>query len=349
MQNNKEQQCDLFDNCFDVIRVIASIIVVLSHSFRWYEIELPWWLFFFADGGTGVIVFFSISGYLTMASYEKNIKQKHNIISYYINRILRIYPIYIVYMLVITIVNLWIGVKIFSLDYLWYFCRNCLLPFGAAYTGGIENGALWTMRCTLWYYLLIPIVYHIMKKASTFLWIFVIFLFWMFNVFDSFFTLFIPSPCWIFFFYEVLIGAFFYIKRDKILYPIKKKKEVALLCWTGYTLLFYIYSNTNLIPHSGVMNTPLFGIIVPGITIILAYSFGKARIKIDISYGIYLYHMIFIQIILALFSPNNGFFILLTLIITIVISFFSSLIVEKPIYMLKRKIYCKNSKKLSSL
>ena len=58
------------ENCFDVLRIIAITIVMLSHSFRWFGIEKPSWLMFFTDGSIGVSMFFAMSGFLIMGAYN---------------------------------------------------------------------------------------------------------------------------------------------------------------------------------------------------------------------------------------------------------------------------------------
>ena len=81
------------ENCFDVLRIIAITIVMLSHSFRWFGIEKPSWLIFFTDGSIGVSMFFAMSGFLIMGAYNRAIQNGSSYILFIWNRILRLYPL----------------------------------------------------------------------------------------------------------------------------------------------------------------------------------------------------------------------------------------------------------------
>ena len=59
------------DNCIDLIRLIAAIVVMFSHSLRWFGVEKPVWGLFFTDGSVGVISFNVLSGFLIFASWER--------------------------------------------------------------------------------------------------------------------------------------------------------------------------------------------------------------------------------------------------------------------------------------
>ena len=54
------------DNCIDFIRLIAAMIVMFSHSFRWFGVDKPIWGLYFTDGSVGVI---SLMSYLDFLSF----------------------------------------------------------------------------------------------------------------------------------------------------------------------------------------------------------------------------------------------------------------------------------------
>ena len=150
---NKEKQAFRFqDNAFDLRRYWAAICVMFLH-YTGYALHLSaenlsfmhilrWVVSFFP----GVVVLFSMSGFLIAASYERSKNRK----DFFVKRILRMYP----ELWVCTIVNL-IVVCIFAYKLLdksiiiWLVTQifgiantpSCLNNFA---TGSI-NGALWTI------------------------------------------------------------------------------------------------------------------------------------------------------------------------------------------------------------
>ena len=51
---------------------IAILWIVLLHLYCWFQGKLPWWIYFFSDGQTGVDIFLFLSAYGLEASYRKN-------------------------------------------------------------------------------------------------------------------------------------------------------------------------------------------------------------------------------------------------------------------------------------
>jgi peptidoglycan/LPS O-acetylase OafA/YrhL len=146
---------------FDVMRLIAALLVVVSHTFplagqpaltiRGVE-DL---------GALGVSVFFVISGYLVAASYVRDPK------SYLLKRILRIEP-GLIASLVVTVVLLSFVTNAPQAEY-WragalYILRNALLypatyelpgVFEGLAMAGVVNGVLWTLRLEFTFYVVL--------------------------------------------------------------------------------------------------------------------------------------------------------------------------------------------------
>jgi len=57
-------------NNFDVVRVVAALFVVVSHQFALTGLPEPTFLNVHTLGGLGVLVFFSVSGYLVAQSWQ---------------------------------------------------------------------------------------------------------------------------------------------------------------------------------------------------------------------------------------------------------------------------------------
>lgn len=57
------------NNCFDIIRLFAAIIVIISHQYSLSGLTEPTFLGMTTLGGLGVIIFFAISGFLITKSW----------------------------------------------------------------------------------------------------------------------------------------------------------------------------------------------------------------------------------------------------------------------------------------
>lgn len=149
---------------FDLMRLIAALLVVVSHTFP-LSGEPALTIRGVEDfGALGVSIFFVISGYLVTASYERDPK------SYLLKRILRIEP-GLIASLVVTVVLLSFVTTAPAAQY-WreaglYVVRNALLypatydlpgVFEDAPMAGVVNGVLWTLRLEFTFYLVLMLV-----------------------------------------------------------------------------------------------------------------------------------------------------------------------------------------------
>ena len=149
---------------FDLMRLIAALLVVVSHTFplsgqpalrTWGVEDL---------GALGVSIFFVISGYLVSASYQRDPK------TYLVKRLLRIEP-GLIASLVATVVALGFVTTAPAADY-WptaalYVLRNAVLypatydlpgVFQTVPMVGVVNGVLWTLRLEFTFYLVLMLI-----------------------------------------------------------------------------------------------------------------------------------------------------------------------------------------------
>src|SRR5687768_2417110 len=149
---------------FDLMRLIAALLVVVSHTFPlsgqpalriWGVEDL---------GALGVSIFFVISGYLVSASYKRDPR------TYLVKRVLRIEP-GLIASLVLTVVLLAFVTTAAPAEY-WreaalYVVRNALLypatydlpgVFETAPMAGVVNGVLWTLRLEFTFYLVLMLI-----------------------------------------------------------------------------------------------------------------------------------------------------------------------------------------------
>ena len=106
MQNLPQHQ-----NNFDFIRVVAALCVVCSHQFALNGLSEPSVLNVHSLGGFGVLLFFSISGFLVMQSWAAD----PNVLRFAAKRFLRIWPGFAV-VIVLTVLVLGPFVSTLSLS-----------------------------------------------------------------------------------------------------------------------------------------------------------------------------------------------------------------------------------------
>src|ERR1700694_2402149 len=157
-------------NNFDLIRLVAALQVAILHSASHLHIgpqSFP--LLELLSLFPGVPVFFFISGFLISKSYENN-PVLHE---YALNRVLRIYP-GLVLCLLLSLTMVWItgyfhtfSVPISDL-LVWLGAQLSIAqfynpPFLRDYGVGVLNGSMWTIAVELQFYVIVPILYGLLR------------------------------------------------------------------------------------------------------------------------------------------------------------------------------------------
>ena len=318
---------DYKQNCFDILRLVAITIVMLSHAFRHFGIEKPSYLLFLTDGSIGVMMFFAMSGFLIMGAYERSLQKGNSYWNFILNRILRLYPAIVCSFLILSIYRfIFTGLSPISIEY---------LKFSLDYLFLGRYGALWVIPVEIVFYIVTPIVYN-MRGGKKYLWILILLIFWQFNIWDKFLIAnlqkipvlgrYFGIDFFICFIYEFLIGSFLYFNKDVII-SILEKKWILFLVWGCFIAWYIVYSYTEIIPAFGEMHNAVNGMFVPFLTIFTGYIYNR-RIKLDISYGIFIYHMLVINFLKTV-NVNGIWGILITLVITPIIALVSAITVER--------------------
>lgn len=121
-------------NNFDALRLIASLLVLISHQFALSGRWEPRFIGDHSYGNLGVLIFFSISGYLVSRSWQRD----PDLGRFLFKRGLRIFPALAVSIPLTAIIVLLLG--------LWGFPSN---PLHAL------NGSLWTIPLEIYCYLIL--------------------------------------------------------------------------------------------------------------------------------------------------------------------------------------------------
>lgn len=270
----------------DTIRVLASLLVIVSHYAWNFNSEQHMWFRTYVAGlgQLGVVLFFAISGYLVCNSFSKNNK----ILNFYTNKLIRIFIPYMSTYLLMSVLFILLGIinpkffgltPIFKLLYdtsiaeevllgLFPIDINILKLLGINFYGFVGEWFIGTL-CIM--YILSPLLYYSIKMlpALTMLGSLVVSVL-IFSVSDNllmhgFWFSLVRLP-------EFLMGMYIYIYKNTIL---KYKKQVlALSIFVMFIFLMNIFKYDDMIfinrwlplkPRSFIVSLPLILLCFIGI------------------------------------------------------------------------------------
>jgi peptidoglycan/LPS O-acetylase OafA/YrhL len=348
-------------NNFDLIRLFAALQVVIWHGAEHFGLleetkTIHGTIIKFLECLPGVPIFFFISGYLIYGSFERN----NNLKKYFRNRFLRLFPglwvAFIITLVILVLTGFINSQNLFSKENLfWYLTQVTIFQFFTpedfrGFGVGNPNGSLWTLFIEFSYYVLVPMLFLIKDKKWKIISIIALIIlslvynFWYNHTFRSSEEqlsiiqklLGLNLIPYLFYF---MIGVLFYIGREKIANLINGK----FLIWLPIYLAYYIIFSRMLEWYNQSYWPNFFGFI--GIVILaftvfsFAFSYRSLSHKIlkgnDISYGVYLFHMPIVNLILHLDLFPGWKAVLVSFVVTIVISIFSWKLIEQPALKLK--------------
>ncbi len=292
------------------LRAIAALSVVISHSFQGQKYfglppstALP-------VGEYAVTMFFTLSGFLItyLLLVERKESQKINILNFYRRRMLRIWPLYFGYILIVYLCfTFLIGQDLKYTEYIYlYFI---FLP-NLAYNLNIypqTMGHLWSIGIEEQFYFFWPVIVAKVKNLKKFLFILIIvmILFRLFaKLLNRYFESELPYSIMSCMRFDCMaIGALFSVyyfegKLENINKYILKASE--LLFWVLFTSTFFYPLRIFSIVGDDVMS------VVTGFFIILQIQKKQMFLSLEskplnflgkISYGIYVYHPLVIAVL----------------------------------------------------
>ena len=290
----------------------------------------------------GVPAFFFVSGFLIYASYQNS-----SGFQYFKNRLLRIFPglIFVTFggLVVVTYVKGICFIQSHSYDLLIWFLAQ--ITIGQIYNPaifrdigvGVINGALWTVTTEIMFYLFIPVIVFLERSLKHVVILLTLLSFGLFSV----------GP--------YLLDYTFY--RNKTIYdaiaitPItwgwmfgigilffKYFKQIK--CFIPYMILGIIpmilmieYGNGILWNSSGNRLGVVYFLCYIGVIFWFSFTLPTVKMRFDLSYGLYIWHMPVINLLLYMSLKN----IFVVLGLTILFSLISWHFVESPFLKLKRK------------
>lgn len=344
-------------NNFDLIRLLAAIQVVahhaidhlgLDHSSGLVELTVQLIRFF-----PGVPIFFFVSGFLISKSYESS----PGVLDYARNRVLRIYPA----LVVCTLVS--VG-ALFALEYLpragvslhdvavWMLAQMTVVQFYnpdfmRAFGVGVLNGSLWTITVELQFYLVTPLTYALcgLKRRRGTLPLLLLTLallvpnlaYWHADpenhsglALKLFGVTFLP---W---YYMFLLGVLAQRHFHWLHQWLSGRAIYLCVSYVVATLLAMRYLGW------GTSNDihPALYVLLAACVFSLAYTLPTLADKLlrrqDISYGIYIYHMPCINVLLYLGLGGQLISLAFTFAATLLMALLSWIAIERPCLLLKR-------------
>lgn len=318
------------NNCFSFIKLLAAFQVMFGHLVEHLALPCPSWIVTIVTYFRGVPIFFGISGFLIWLS----IKRSTSYVGYLKKRFWRIYPelwvcVIIEVMTVVILYHDWSikHVVVFAVTQgtiAQFWTPGSLRGYGC----GTPNGTLWTICVMIQFYIIAWFVYRLFHKRKWLIWIvgFVVLVLASaggelivaklgLEAIDKLYNQTIIRYCWIFF-----IGCFIAEFEDKII-PILSKFWYAFLIMgiVIYFVKFDVFAGYWCI-WSVLLVSGLIG---------FAYRYPKLTVKPDISYGLFLYHMIIVNIFITMGWLGDWGYAIVVLLISLLCAYVSTVTIGR--------------------
>lgn len=338
---------DFYPN-MDIMRYVMALGVMVAHFNTLCGFNIP----FIISSYDSVGGFFALSGFLMYPSFCK----AKTIKVYVLHRAIRIMPPYIftvlLFALGLSAISTYSPQEYFASSDFWKYLAanlsfaNWLHPdlpgvfHGAEYLMPAVNGSLWTMKVEWCLYLSVPICFWLVRKLKTRKEIMAIAMIVLSLIYRLIFLyLFVTTEKGI---YEILGRQFFgqlsYFYCGMLIYFYKDffKKH----CYTLIAVTLPLAFVYKFIPLGNIILAPMvISILILSISM-LKYTIPWLWHKNNLSYNLYLLHFPVFQLAVYFgikeMSAWPAFF--LTAIATISIAYIGNLLVDRPVFKLKKYI-----------
>ncbi|WP_316817963.1 acyltransferase [Pedobacter nyackensis] len=349
-------------NNFGLIRLLAALQVLFCHSIEHLELKDNQIFSFIGEKFIyyfpGVPIFFTVSGFLIFASFEKNHKA---VKEYFFNRVVRLYPALWVCLLItiFLLLEAYSGnIKDLVLSrtfYLWILEQLTFFQFHTPdllrfWGVGTPNGSLWTIAVEVQFYCLVPLLYYFLAKANikrTILicGIFVISIFcnYYFGILNHESLIHKLATVSIFpYLYCFMFGVVAYLKWEKIKTYFVGKFIIWLIIYLIYINFAGNFLNIQLVSY--FISSPfhiITNVLLSCLTLSAVFSYPKLSNSFikenDLSYGIYIYHMLVINVFVQNRFIKEPYYVVFVFLIVMSLAMLSWKFVEQPILKLKKK------------
>lgn len=350
-------------NNFDLIRLIAALEVVIGHSVEFLDVTVPPWLepaYVVLRWFPGVPVFFALSGWLLTGSLER----RPDLRDYARNRMLRLFPALWACVLVTLVILGGAGLLFrmplgrlvafvaaqLSIGQTWAPSPIDTFGLGAPDT---PNMSLWTIRVEVGFYIALPVLLlggrRLMRTARRLDILLAVIAVASFAVqagwgdpagedgLPPVGRLIVNSPApylWLF-----VAGVLMRRHQDAVLAALQGRTW----CWLALFMVaraavYWRYEATGGAAPVAALGVANLVLLAPAFA--LAFSADprvqRLRPPIDISYGVYLWHGLVINVIVQWALATGAVAGLITLVSALVLGTLSWFLVEAPALNLKR-------------
>lgn len=343
-------------NNLNIIRLIASLMVVYMHSFAICIADQSKDVFYTLTnhkalaGGIAVYIFFIISGFLICRSFDRS----KNLFSYFKARFLRIWPLLFVVVMVTAfilgpIITHYPTEEYFNGD-ITGFLRNIYFDSSNTTLPGVYpdhynhslNGSLWTLMYEVLWYVIVAVLAPLWKRfkpTGLILYIGLTITYLFFTYYDGAFIVFLPHS---FILNFTRLGMFFAMGMCYYIYGNAIKLSVKLFFMAVLGLILGILFTDFIVTFS-----------IFGAYIIFYIAFQKRFVanwydKIgDLSYGIYIMSFPIQQTLVDYLGKPTEYYhtmsmnpyknMLITVLIVVPLAWISWHCIEKPCLKLKEK------------
>ena len=345
-------------NNFDLIRLLAALEVAIHHTLKHFDLT-DHWLFHSTSWLPGVPIFFFVSGFLISRSYENNSR----IAEYSRNRALRIYPALVLCTILAVISAFatgYLSTQSFSPSHFaaWILGQVTVFQFYGpdfmrGFGSGVLNGSLWTVTVELQFYVLIPMIYWMLTRASksrgqrmamlsVLILLFIVpnVIFQQLKLNDQFSGHLLMKLAHISFLpwlYMFLLGI---LAQQNFMWIHGFVRGRGLPIVVAYAIVAYItvnffgWSTGNEI-HPALF--PLLAVTVLAVAYTAPHLGDRILHKNDISYGVYIYHMPIINVMLYYGLGETFYYATIAVALTVAIAACSWFVVERPAIRKKKR------------
>lgn len=315
------------DNALNTLKILAAIQIITLHSRVHLNLNIPAPILEIFDIFMGIPIFFMLSGFLIW----KSIARSKSFGEYAFKRFIRIYP------------ELWVGVAVELVAVLIFFKEkiNWLLlglfaltqgtilqfwtpDFLRSYGCGTPNGTLWTIGITIQFYIVAWLLSKLLAGKGIRRWSISLSVCFLIKIFNPLIRTIMPdlisklySQTIIPYLWMFVFGAFLSEYSEKIL-PFLRKWWWVLLIASMITKLTAFDIDT------GSYGMITYILRIPGF-IGLCYNLPRLNINFDFSYGLFIYHMIVVNIMIELNLVGEWYHLIIAIVGSIFLAILSTL------------------------